>query len=162
ALQRYMHELFSDKLRAQDEAVRAAGVGTLDDLLISVEEGAHIAWMNAPDGDSGRTPAAMPLGPLRGAPPPPPAPPVPRPAAPSAAVAGAGGYRGGGNRQAAGLHARPLASAGRARDHPVDAAPRGGAEGAAQAARSVAAVDRIDAGDPGAPHLAPPPGGAGH
>jgi serine/threonine-protein kinase len=77
ALQRYMGDLFADKLRAQDEAVRAAGVGTLDDLLISVEEGSHIAWMSDPKEESGRTPAAMPLGPLGGSLPPPPAPSLP-------------------------------------------------------------------------------------
>ncbi|MSP63253.1 MAG: serine/threonine protein kinase [Myxococcales bacterium] len=57
ALQRYMRELFADKLSAQDEAVRAAGVGSLEDLLVNAKEGAPLAWMD-PVIQTGRTPSA--------------------------------------------------------------------------------------------------------
>ncbi len=46
ALQRYMREVFADKLQAQDEAVRAAGVGSLEDLLVQVEADAPLSWID--------------------------------------------------------------------------------------------------------------------
>ena len=52
-LQHYMHDLFSDKIKAQDEAVRAAGVASLEDLLVK-EDG--LKWME-PIFQSNRTPA---------------------------------------------------------------------------------------------------------
>jgi hypothetical protein len=60
-LQRYIRELFQDKLRAQDEAMRAAGLGSLEDLLVKTDRGADLAWVDPhPNtGKTGRT--ALPL-----------------------------------------------------------------------------------------------------
>ena len=56
SLARYMREVFAEKLRAQDDAVRAAGVGSLEDLLVNVDEAAPLAWMD-PLVQTGRTPS---------------------------------------------------------------------------------------------------------
>ena len=47
ALERFMRELFAEKLRAQDEDVRAAGMASLEDFLLRVEQGAQISWMES-------------------------------------------------------------------------------------------------------------------
>ncbi len=56
ALQRYMRGLFADKLHAQDEAVRAAGVGSLEDLLTRGD--VDISWIE-PVAQTQRTPAGL-------------------------------------------------------------------------------------------------------
>lgn len=45
SLANFMHERFADKLRQQEEALRLAGVGNLEDFLVGVDEGTNIAWM---------------------------------------------------------------------------------------------------------------------
>ena len=46
-LQQYIRDVFSDKLALQDEAIRAAGLGSIEDLLVRMEEGTRMAWMEA-------------------------------------------------------------------------------------------------------------------
>ena len=45
ALAHYLHELFAEKLEAQESDMRAAGVGSLDDFLLSVDGNTQISWM---------------------------------------------------------------------------------------------------------------------
>jgi len=45
ALQRYLRELFEDKLRAQAADIRAAGLASLEDFLLRVEEKTRLSWM---------------------------------------------------------------------------------------------------------------------
>jgi serine/threonine-protein kinase len=59
-LQHYMRDVFADKLALQDEAIRAAGLGSIEDFLVRVEEGTRMAWIE--DGDrGGQTPAGLEL-----------------------------------------------------------------------------------------------------
>lgn len=60
SLQRYVRELFQDKLRAQDEAMRAAGLGSLEDLLVKTDQGAELAWAD-PNPSTGPMGRALPL-----------------------------------------------------------------------------------------------------
>ena len=60
SLQRYVRELFQDKLRAQDEAMRAAGLGSLEDLMVKTDRGAELAWAD-PNPSTGQTGHALPL-----------------------------------------------------------------------------------------------------
>ncbi|MCU1280613.1 MAG: serine/threonine protein kinase, partial [bacterium] len=48
ALSTYMRELFAKKLRAQAADVAAAGLASLEDFLLTVEEKTSISWMAAP------------------------------------------------------------------------------------------------------------------
>ena len=105
ALQGFMRELFSQKLRQQDADIRSAGLASLDDFLLRVEESTRISWMPAKSPNEKKTPSvglpsAPPTPPApnkppppRAAPPPPPGgkpPPVlPPPAAAAAAAASA-------------------------------------------------------------------------
>ncbi len=57
ALERFMRELFAEKLRAQDEDVRAAGMASLEDFLMRVEAGTQISWMPSKS-SSVRTPSS--------------------------------------------------------------------------------------------------------
>jgi serine/threonine-protein kinase len=43
---RFMSQCFADKLKAQDADVRAAGLASLDDFLLTVQESTRISWMN--------------------------------------------------------------------------------------------------------------------
>jgi serine/threonine protein kinase len=49
ALANWMHDLFSDKLKAQQADVAASGLGTLEDFLLTVEENTSISWIAPPD-----------------------------------------------------------------------------------------------------------------
>ena len=61
SLSRYMRSCFEDKLRLQDDAVRAAGVGSLEDFLVKVDGNQALAWME-PKNPTNQTPAtAMPF-----------------------------------------------------------------------------------------------------
>jgi serine/threonine-protein kinase len=57
ALQRWMRELFGEKLRAQDNDIRAAGLASLEDFLLQVEEQTSITWMQ-PRAPAVKTPSA--------------------------------------------------------------------------------------------------------
>ena len=70
-----MRDLFADKLRMQDEAIRAAGVGSIEDFLARVDEGTQMAWIrSAParrkkslevSGPMGKAPTPTPVVRLR-------------------------------------------------------------------------------------------------
>jgi hypothetical protein len=98
ALQGYMRELFNEKLRAQDADIKAAGLASLDDFLLQVEESTRISWMPAKSPNEKRTPSVglpsasdkpTPKAPpaLPGVKPPPPPRGVPFHAAPEAKTA---------------------------------------------------------------------------
>ncbi|HEX9104297.1 MAG TPA: protein kinase, partial [Polyangia bacterium] len=53
ALSTYMRDLFAGKLRAQAADVAAAGLASLEDFLLTVEEKTSISWMAQPSSDSG-------------------------------------------------------------------------------------------------------------
>jgi serine/threonine protein kinase len=58
ALSNYMRELFAGKLRAQAADVAAAGLASLEDFLLTVEEKTSISWMAlAPEGEK-KTPSS--------------------------------------------------------------------------------------------------------
>jgi serine/threonine protein kinase len=57
ALATYMRELFADKLRAQAADVAAAGLGSLEDYLLTVEEKTSISWMAPAEGGVKKTPS---------------------------------------------------------------------------------------------------------
>ncbi|MFI5290037.1 MAG: serine/threonine-protein kinase, partial [Polyangia bacterium] len=48
ALGHYLHQLFAEKIEAQASDMRAAGVGSIDDFLLSVDESTQISWMEPP------------------------------------------------------------------------------------------------------------------
>jgi len=56
ALERFMRDCFAAKLKAQDADVRAAGLASLDDFLLTVEESTRISWME--QAQPQRTPSA--------------------------------------------------------------------------------------------------------
>jgi len=59
ALSNYMRELFAGKLRAQAADVAAAGLASLEDFLLTVEEKTSISWMaQAPEGGDKKTPSS--------------------------------------------------------------------------------------------------------
>jgi hypothetical protein len=49
ALAKWVHDLFADKLKAQQADVAASGLGTLEDFLLTVEENTSISWIAPPD-----------------------------------------------------------------------------------------------------------------
>ena len=53
ALSNYMRELFAGKLHAQAADVAAAGLASLEDFLLTIEEKTSITWMPQPSSDSG-------------------------------------------------------------------------------------------------------------
>ena len=58
ALSTWMRELFADKLRAQAADVAAAGLASLEDFLLTVEEKTSISWMAQPaPGGEKKTPS---------------------------------------------------------------------------------------------------------
>jgi serine/threonine protein kinase len=57
ALSTYMRELFAKKLRAQADDVAAAGLGSLEDFLLTVEEKTSISWMEQPPEGEKKTPS---------------------------------------------------------------------------------------------------------
>jgi len=75
ALQGFMRELFSKKLSQQDADIRSAGLASLDDFLLRVEESTRISWMPAKSPNEKKTPSVG----LPSAPPTPPAPNRPPP-----------------------------------------------------------------------------------
>jgi serine/threonine-protein kinase len=56
ALQRWMRELFAEKLKAQAADIHAAGLASLDDFLLTVEQHTSISWMPQPKTGSNKTP----------------------------------------------------------------------------------------------------------
>ena len=59
-LMNWLRDLFADKLHQQDEAIRAAGLGSIEDFLVHVEEGTAMAWIEPPL-PSGKTPSGLQL-----------------------------------------------------------------------------------------------------
>ena len=57
ALSTYMRELFAGKLRAQAADVAAAGLASLEDYLLTVEEKTSISWMVPPADGEKKTPS---------------------------------------------------------------------------------------------------------
>ncbi|MGZ3429463.1 MAG: serine/threonine protein kinase, partial [Polyangia bacterium] len=57
ALSTYMRELFAGKLRAQAADVAAAGLASLEDFLLTVEEKTSISWMALPPAGEKKTPS---------------------------------------------------------------------------------------------------------
>ncbi len=57
ALSTYMRELFAGKLRAQAADVAAAGLASLEDFLLTIEEKTSISWMALPPGGEKKTPS---------------------------------------------------------------------------------------------------------
>jgi eukaryotic-like serine/threonine-protein kinase len=57
ALSTYMRELFAKKLRAQAADVAAAGLASLEDFLLTIEEKTSISWMALPAGGEKKTPS---------------------------------------------------------------------------------------------------------
>jgi eukaryotic-like serine/threonine-protein kinase len=57
ALGTFMRALFADKLAAQDEDIRAAGLASLEDLLLRVEQSSPLSWMQQRGVSDKRTPS---------------------------------------------------------------------------------------------------------
>jgi serine/threonine-protein kinase len=81
AMAGFMRQLFSAKLRQQDADIRAAGLASLDDFLMRVEESTRITWMETKRSPNERrtpsiglpsapptAPGVQPSGPLNDAP----------------------------------------------------------------------------------------------
>src|SRR4051812_13333438 len=47
ALQTYMRDVFTDKLRRQDEDIRESGFGSLEDFLLTVDEKSSVSWIKS-------------------------------------------------------------------------------------------------------------------
>src|SRR5437667_10754906 len=47
SLQTYMHEVFADKLRRQEEDIRESGFGSLEDFLLTVDEKSSVSWIKS-------------------------------------------------------------------------------------------------------------------
>jgi serine/threonine protein kinase len=47
ALQNYMQQIFSDKLRRQEEDIRESGFGSLEDFLLTVDEKSSVSWIKS-------------------------------------------------------------------------------------------------------------------
>jgi eukaryotic-like serine/threonine-protein kinase len=47
ALQTYMQQIFSDKLRRQEEDIRESGFGSLEDFLLTVDEKSSVSWIKS-------------------------------------------------------------------------------------------------------------------
>jgi serine/threonine protein kinase len=58
ALSEWMRGLFATKLRRQAEDIRAAGLASLEDFLLKVEEKTSLSWMGPPPATSRRTPSS--------------------------------------------------------------------------------------------------------
>ena len=58
ALSNYVRELFAGKLRAQAADVAAAGLASLEDFLLTVEEKTSISWMAQPPEGDRKTPSS--------------------------------------------------------------------------------------------------------
>jgi serine/threonine-protein kinase len=65
ALSTYMRELFAGKLRAQAADVAAAGLASLEDFLLTVEEKTSISWMAQPPPSGEKKTPSMGLPPSR-------------------------------------------------------------------------------------------------
>jgi serine/threonine-protein kinase len=70
ALQRWMRELFAQKLKAQADDIRAAGLASLDDFLLTVGENTKLSWMPKTKTDSSSrphpvAPASQPVAPAQ-------------------------------------------------------------------------------------------------
>jgi len=65
ALSNYMRELFAGKLRAQAADVAAAGLASLEDFLLTVEEKTSISWMVQPPPTGEKKTPSMGLPPSR-------------------------------------------------------------------------------------------------
>ena len=47
ALQNYLHEIFAEKLRRQEEDIRESGFGSLEDFLLTVDEKSSVSWIKS-------------------------------------------------------------------------------------------------------------------
>jgi hypothetical protein len=63
ALQGYMRGLFAEKLEAQAADIAAAGMASLEDFLLQVEERTSISWMAVPEPDKKTPSSGLPMTP---------------------------------------------------------------------------------------------------